>query len=203
MRKVQHQLPKLRAVKGRGEENIPVLGPSSAQEVKWNGKRWPNGIKLWNVGVDTAKDLLLGQLSITEGGPGCVHFSAELPREWYEQLTAEQRILVKVGGREAYRWVKRRPRNERLDCRNYALHAAFGLGLHNYTDKRWGELEAAVQPPRDLLSAPLAPEAPLIAVPITTAAPAPRAALVAESAPARPYTPAPPPRAPASFGRDW
>ena len=203
VRKVQHQLPKLRAVKGRGEENIPVLGPSSAQEVKWNGKRWPNGIKLWNVGVDTAKDLLLGQLSITDAGPGYVHFSTELPREWYEQLTAEQRILVKVGGRETYRWVKRRPRNEQLDCRNYALHAAFGLGLHNYTDKRWSELEASVQPPRDLFSAPLAPDVPLIAAPITTAAPGPRATPAPEAAPARPYTPAPQSRTPASFGRDW
>lgn len=203
VRKVQHQLPKLRAVKGRGEENIPVLGPSSAQEVKWNGKRWPNGIKLWNVGVDTAKDLLLGQLSITEAGPGYVHFSSELPREWYEQLTAEQRILVKVGGRETYRWVKRRPRNEQLDCRNYALHAAFGLGLHNYTDKRWSELEASVQPPRDLFSAPLAPEVPLIVAPITTATPGSRATPALEPAPARPYTPAPQSRTPASFGRDW
>lgn len=203
VRKVQHQLPKLRAVKGRGEENIPVLGPSSAQEVKWNGKRWPNGIKLWNVGVDTAKDLLLGQLSITEPGPGYVHFSAELTLEWYEQLTAEQRILVKVGGRETFRWVKRRPRNEQLDCRNYALHAAFGLGLHNYTDKRWGELEASVQPPLDLFSAPLAPEVPVLPKPTAAAEPAPRAASTPEPASAQPYTPAPRPRAPASFGRDW
>lgn len=157
VRKNQHHLPKLRAVKGRGEENIHVLGPSSPQEVRFNGKKIPNGIKLWNVGVDTAKDLLLGQLAIEKAGPGFVHFSQELPREWYEQLTAEQRILAKVNGKEAYRWVKRRPRNEVLDNRNYALHAAFGLGLHNHSDKRWGELEAAVQPPRDLFSTASAP----------------------------------------------
>lgn len=152
VRKNQHHLPKLRAVKGRGEENIHVLGPSSPQEVRFNGKKIPNGIKLWNVGVDTAKDLLLGQLAIEKAGPGFVHFSQELPREWYEQLTSEQRILAKVNGKEAYRWVKRRPRNEVLDNRNYALHAAFSLGLHNYTDKRWSDLELSTQPPRDLFS---------------------------------------------------
>lgn len=154
VRKTQHLLPRLRAIKGRGEENIPILGPASSQEVNWRGQKIPRGIKLWNVGVDTAKDLLLGQLGIEEHGPGFVHFSDELPREFYEQLTAEHRILGRFNGREAYRWVKRRPRNERLDCRNYAIHAAYSLGLHNYTDKRWNELEAAVQPARDLFTAP-------------------------------------------------
>ncbi|MNL36698.1 Phage terminase large subunit [compost metagenome] len=61
---------------------------------------------------------------------------------------------MKVNGKEAYRWVKRRPRNEVLDNRNYALHAAFGLGLHNYTDKRWSDLEASVQPAVDLFTPP-------------------------------------------------
>ena len=141
-----HTLPYLRAVKGSSEEHKPILGPSSSQEVNWRGKKWAHGVKLWSIGVDTAKDLLLGQLAITKPGPGYVHFSHDLQREWFEQLTAEQRILAKVGGRDAYKWVKRRQRNEVLDCRNYALHAAFGLALHNYTDKRWSALEAAMQP---------------------------------------------------------
>ena len=162
VRLVQHRLPRVRAVKGSSEDYKPVLGPSSSQEINWRGQKWPHGVKLWMVGVDTAKDLLLGQLSLMEPGPGFVHFSQGLSREWFEQLTAEQRILTKVNGREAYRWVKRRPRNEVLDCRNYALHAAFGLGLHRHTDKKWSELEAALQPPVDLFTAGAA--APLVKV---------------------------------------
>jgi phage terminase large subunit GpA-like protein len=150
----QTRLPALRAIKGSSEEHKPVLGPSSSQEVNWRGQKWPNGVKLWSVGVDTAKDLLLGQLAIEQPGPGYVHFSRELPREWFEQLTAEQRILAKHNGRDTYKWVKRRPRNEVLDCRNYALHAAFGLGLHNHTDRRWQQIEQAVQPPADLFNTP-------------------------------------------------
>lgn len=176
VRKVHYLLPQVRAIRGSSEENRPVLGPSSLQDVDWRGQKTKHGVKLWLVGVDTAKDLLLGQLAIEQPGPGCVHFAQDLPREWYEQLTAEQRILTKVAGRDVYRWVKRRPRNEVLDCRNYALHAAFGLGLHKHTDKRWAELEAAVQPPSDLFSAPSGE--PRTAVPATfvpaPAAPAPR-----------------------------
>ena len=153
----QHQLPNLRAIKGAGDDGVPILGPSSLKEINWRGRKVARGIKLWHVGVDAAKDLLLGQLAIEQPGPGYVHFSNELPREFYEQLTAEQRVLAKVGGREAFRWVKRRPRNEQLDNRNYAIHAALGLGLQKYTDDKWSRLEAAVQPPRDLFSAPLSP----------------------------------------------
>ena len=156
VRTAQHQLPMLRAIKGSSEEHKPILGPSSSQDVNWRGQKWPNGVKLWTIGVDTAKDLLLGQLAIGQPGPGYVHFSRELPREWFEQLTAEQRILAKIKGRDTYKWVPRRKRNEVLDCRNYALHAAMGLGLHQYTDRRWAQVEQAVQPPADLFSTPVA-----------------------------------------------
>jgi len=156
--KTQHIVKNLRAIKGDGNDGIPIVGPSSQQEINWRGRKVLRGVKLWRVGVDAAKDLLLGQLSIVNPGPGFVHFSNELPREFYEQLTAEQRVLARVNGREAYRWIKRRPRNEQLDNRNYALHAAMGMGLHKYTDAKWMQLEVAVQPPSDLFSIPIATE---------------------------------------------
>lgn len=186
--KAQHVLPNLRAIKGDGNEAVNILGASSLQEVNWRGKKVARGIKLWRVGVDAAKDLLLGQLAIQNPGPGYVHFSDELPREFYEQLTAEQRVLAKVNGRDAYRWVKRRPRNEQLDNRNYALHAAYGQGLHKYNDEKWSRLEASVQPPVDLFSAPQASSAPAALV---LTPPAPLA--TPQRAPARPR----------QFSRSW
>jgi phage terminase large subunit GpA-like protein len=148
-------LPTLRAIKGSSEENKPVLCSASPQVVDYRGRKWQNGIKLWLVGVDTAKDLLLGQLQISKPGPGYIHFSADLQKEWFDQLTAEQRIIVKTAGRESYKWVKRRPRNEVLDCRNYALHAAYSIGLHSYKDARWTAIEQAIQPANgDLFALP-------------------------------------------------
>lgn len=164
VRSTQTRITGLRAIKGDNNDNRNIVGPSSLQEVNHRGRKIAKGIKLWLVGVDSAKDLLLGQLAIAEAGPGYVHTSKELPREWYEQLTAEQRILTKVNGKDAYRWVKRRPRNEVLDCRNYALHAAMASGVHKWTEAKWLQLEQAVQPSQDLFStpAPTAAAAPIV-----------------------------------------
>lgn len=138
------------AIKGSSEEKRPIKGTATSQDVTWKGQRWAAGIKLWSIGVDTAKDLLHGQLQIAAPGPGYVHFSSQLPREWYEQLTAEQRIPVNTPTGVSYRWVKRRPRNEVLDTRVYATHSAYMLGLDRMTPAQWDRLEQATQPPRDL-----------------------------------------------------
>lgn len=201
----QHMLPNLRAIKGDNNDNRPIVGPASMQDLDWRGQKIKQGIKLWLVGVDNAKDLLLGQLAITDAGPGCVHFSEDLPREFFEQLTAEQRILAKVQGREAYRWVKRRQRNEDLDCRNYAIHAAMAQGLHKYTDARWSQVEQMVQPARDLFSPPeLPPVGALSAAAAATASPSPPAPT---PYPARAPGPAPRRAAPirrnGGFSRSW
>ncbi len=190
--KAQHVLQQLRAIKGDGNENINILGASSLQDVSWRGKKVPRGIKLWRVGVDAAKDLLLGQLAIENPGPGYVHFSDELPREFFEQLTAEQRVLAKINGRDAFRWVKRRPRNEQLDNRNYALHAAYGLGLHKYTDEKWERLQASVQPPVDLFTAPLSAEPSVVAPPVAELPP-----------PSQPAVRQPQRTPPSQFSRQW
>ncbi len=173
VRSAQTRIPGLRAIKGDNNDSRAIVGPSSLQEVSHRGRKIKHGIKLWLVGVDNAKDLLLGQLAITEPGPGYVHTSTDLKREWYEQLTAEQRILTKVNGKDTYKWVKRRPRNEVLDARNYSLHAAMCLGIHKWPESKWLQLEQTVQPPQDLFSAPPAQEQG--AQPSTPAAPAPLA----------------------------
>jgi phage terminase large subunit GpA-like protein len=149
--RMQHRM---RIYAGRGDNQLgsPIKGPGRSQEVSWRGQRWPAGIKQWTVGVDSAKDLLFGQLQIDAPGAGFVHLNSALPREWFEQLTSEQRVPVRGPGGTVERWIKRRARNEVLDCRNLALHAAYMLGLQNWTDAQWRRQEAAVQPPPDLFS---------------------------------------------------
>ena len=146
----QKSLP-VYAGRGEGDPKKPIKGPASSQDVTWKGQKWPRGVKLWQVGVKAAKDLLHGQLALErcEGQqrlPGSVHFSHELEREWYEQLTAEQRILVSTPTGSLERWVKRRPRNEVTDTRNYAMHAAHMLGMPTWTAARWAQIEMRVQP---------------------------------------------------------
>ncbi len=167
--KSQSSIPNLRAIKGM--PGIPIVGAASMQEVNYRGRKIARGIKLWGIGVDSAKDLLLGQLAIKEPGPGYLHFSNKLPREWFEQLTAEHRVLKRINGKDVLKWIKRRPRNEVLDCRNYALHAAMATGIHKWTEVKWQQLELAVQPAADLFSAPASP--PLPAACIAMPAPVP------------------------------
>lgn len=145
VRKHQKTLP-VYAVRGEGDPKKPIKGPANPQDVTWRGQRFPRGVKLWQVGVKQAKDLIHGQLEV-ELRPGehrrrgYVHFSNELEREWFEQLTAEQRMQLVERGGVVERWVKRRPRNEVLDTRVYATHAAHVLGLPDWPEARWSAIE--------------------------------------------------------------
>lgn len=135
------------AIKGDNQTGKPVKGRASMQDINYRGKVIKRGVKLWLVGVDTAKDLLYGRLQVTTPGPGYVHFSDELPDEFYHQLTGEHRIPVKTARGEDYRWVRIGGRRvEVLDCTVYAIFASHLLGLNSYTDRMWEKLEDAVQP---------------------------------------------------------
>jgi len=104
-------------------------------------------VRLWFVGTDTAKDTLFNRLKVTQPGAGYVHFSKDLPPEFYHQLTSEARVPVRVAGGVDYRWVNtKRARNEALDCTVYALFCSHAIGLHVRNDREWDLLEEAVQP---------------------------------------------------------
>ena len=106
--------------------------------------------RLFMVGVDTAKELLMGRLKVAEPGPGYIHFAGDLDEEWFAQLAAEKAVRRFVKGQLRIEWVKQRPRNEALDCVVYALAA-----LHIVAPR--GVPKAAPAP------APAAPEQPLSA----------------------------------------
>lgn len=172
------------AVRGDSQRGKPIKGKATVQDVNWRGQVLKGGVRLWYVGTDTAKDTLHGRLQVEKPGPGYVHFSADLPANFYSGLTAESRVPVRTARGLEYRWVNPSGRrNEPLDCTVYAMFCAEALGLRFRTAREWDRLEQAVQPAtRDLFDAPAAP-------PAKPAPPAPAAA------PAPPATPAPtPPR---------
>lgn len=135
------------AVRGDPKPSKMVKGKATVQDVNWRGKVLKRGVRLWYVGTDTAKDLIYGRLCVTQPGAGYVHFSKDLPPEFYLQLTAESRVPQRTARGIEYKWVNtRRARNEALDCTVYAIFCTHALGLHTYTEKMWDRLAEAVQP---------------------------------------------------------
>jgi phage terminase large subunit GpA-like protein len=157
------------AVRGDSQPTKQVKGKATVQDVNWRGKVLKRGVRLWYVGTDTAKDLIYGRLLVTHPGAGYVHFTKDLPPEFYHQLTAESRVPQRTNRGIEYRWVNtKRARNEVLDCTVYALFCTHALNLHLRTDREWKRLEEAVQPANaDLFATP---------PPIQASSPAPPAA---------------------------
>jgi phage terminase large subunit GpA-like protein len=108
------------AIKGVGGEGKPLVGKPSRNNI---GK-----IKLFPIGVDSAKDLLFSRMRIKEVGPGYMHFPLSRNDEYFRQLTAEKLVTRYHKGFARREWVKVRPRNEALDVRVYAMAA---LGIMN------------------------------------------------------------------------
>jgi phage terminase large subunit GpA-like protein len=133
------------AVRGDPLPSKPVKGKATIQDVNFKGKVLKRGVRLWYVGTDTAKDLIYGRLCVTQPGPGYVHFTKDLPPEFYHQLTAEARVPQRTHRGLEYRWVnKKHARNEVLDCTVYAIFCTHALGLHAYTDAMWVRRERAL-----------------------------------------------------------
>jgi phage terminase large subunit GpA-like protein len=110
------------AIKGVGGDGKPIIGKPSKNNI---GK-----IKLFPVGVDTAKHLLFSRLKIEEPGAGYCHFPMERDEEYFKQLTAEKVATRYHKGFARQEFVKTRPRNEALDVRVYAMAALALLNVN-------------------------------------------------------------------------
>ena len=166
---------KVFAVRGDPQPSKMVKGKATIQDVNWRGKVLKRGVRLWYVGTDTAKDLIYGRLMVTQPGPGYVHFSKDLPQEFYHGLTAESRVPQRTARGIDYRWVNtKRARNEPLDCTVYAIWCTHLLNLHLRTDREWKRLEEAVQPATaDLFALAAVPAAALDEQPDVSTLPTP------------------------------
>lgn len=110
------------AIKGVGGEGRPIIGKPSKNNI---GK-----IKLFPVGVDTAKLLLFSRFRISEPGPGYCHFPIGREDEYFKQLTAEKIATRYHKGFAKREFVKTRTRNEALDVRVYAMSALSLLNVN-------------------------------------------------------------------------
>lgn len=186
---------RVHATQGVGQIGKPIVaGAPRRQDVNVDGKIITNGVALWFVGVNTAKDLLHYRLQVAAPGPGYVHLSSGLPDEFFSELVSEVRVQQKVAGGFITRWEKPNSsvRNERLDCVGLALFCAHRMKLHQYTDAEWRRLELALNPPTVDLFAPPVPEPlPAPAEPLPAPAEPAGEPALAEVAPASDLQPQP------------
>lgn len=146
------------AIKGESRYNKPIISNKpSLVDVNWMGQTIQQGAKLWWIGTDTTKDYLSSRYKLAEGA-GAIHFSTDLPTEYYEQLTAEYCVTVFKRGRKVRVWEKKKnDRNEAGDLMVYSVACAYYLGLHKKNPAQWEQLRKFVDPDtRDLFQEPAA-----------------------------------------------
>lgn len=135
------------AIKGASRPNKPVIS-SRPQKSDFNkqGKQQLLGVEVYQIGTDTAKDWIAARLKWTSG-PGAIHFSGDLGRDYFEQLTAEYKVVKYVKGYRKTVWDKPKgARNEALDLMVYNLAAAHLLGMHRWKDADWDREQRKVDP---------------------------------------------------------
>jgi phage terminase large subunit GpA-like protein len=118
------------ATRGQGGP-IPIWPPRSSLSKTRRRETF------FNIGVDTAKELIYSRLAmeLPEPGyrkPGYIHFpiAENFDNEYYEQLAAERQVRAKRSGQDIMIWEKIRERNEALDTMVIALAVR----------RRWGKL---------------------------------------------------------------
>lgn len=139
---MQNKYHKVFAIKGDSRPNRPIIParPSNV-DLNYKGKFLKKGVVLWHIGTDTAKDYLYARWK-REKGYGAVHFSKDLPEDYFKQLVSEYRTSKFVRGIKKTIWEKKNSdRNEGLDLMVYNLAAAHKLGVHRLTESQWAKKE--------------------------------------------------------------
>lgn len=140
------------AVKGQAPSfGKPIVqAPNRKQSGKTKRK-----VDLFMVATDEAKLTVMRRLAVAKPGPGYCHFPSDREADYFQQLTAEKLVTRYVKGFPVREWHKVRPRNEALDCRQYALAA---LKIANPSFRRAQErLNQVATQPREDAPAPRAP----------------------------------------------
>ncbi len=142
-----------------------AIDAARQQDRRINGKSVAHGARSWVIGTDTIKHALFLWLQndgkLMHADDRMVHFSDELPEEYFTQLCAE------IFNPRSRRWEKQQTRNEALDTFVYAIAAARhpGVGVHKMRESDWDRFQAMFEPrEQDLFSgrnaAPVPPTPP-------------------------------------------
>jgi phage terminase large subunit GpA-like protein len=146
----KHGIKRVVPIQGRENLEMPYSAPKITTKTE-QGKNVKRG-KVWPVGTSYLKELLYGwlRLEIKEDGEvpkGFCHL-LPMPEHYFRGMTAEERSPVRNKQTNAikYKWNKKYERNEPLDCRIYAMAAAFMLGFDRWNDARWDKETGGLTP---------------------------------------------------------
>ena len=171
----------LMAIKGSSNRKAEIFmrTQQALDTNRANTKAAKHGLKPFMVGVDRAKDLLLGdagggRLQLTGNGPGRFHWYRGVRADYLDQLTAEVKVPARslntgkaklpTKSQTMRVWVlKKGRRNEVLDAEVYALHAARSLKTHLMREDDWMRIEVqlgkepAAEPRKEIVAPPVQP----------------------------------------------
>lgn len=143
----EHRARNVMAIKGQSQRNKPIIGRPTKVDLNMKRQTIKGGAEVWPVGTDTAKATIYSRLKLNEAGAGFVHFHAELPPDYFEQLTAERLVTRYVKGFPVREWTKKSgARNEALDTFVYGLAAMQALYMRYNRKTIWDQLENRVVP---------------------------------------------------------
>lgn len=121
LKKMEKKNKRIYGIKGMGGPGIPLIHKlSTNNQLK---------VKVFILGVDSGKEILMTRLNTVDEGPGYCHFPLNADRGYNETyvkgLTSEQRVVHMKDGRAVIKWEQKSgTRNEPLDLRNYSTAAA-------------------------------------------------------------------------------
>jgi phage terminase large subunit GpA-like protein len=157
---VRKHMPKAIATKGVPGWTEPALGAPRRIDVRASGEKRRAGVRVWAIGTWSLKSELYANLRKSppidgdeEFKAGYLHFPADLPEEYFKQLTAEYlKQETNKHGITQTRWVVS-GENHFHDCRigNRALTDHPNLLLSRFTEDNWIALavKRAVAPEKD------------------------------------------------------
>ena len=118
LKRMEKKGKRIIGIKGFGREGIgiPLIHKLSANN--------EYQVKVFILGVDSGKDIVVSRLSMTEEGPGYCHFPINADRGYDEVvikgLNSEQKVTEIKNGRAVVKWKKKSGiRNEPFDLRVY------------------------------------------------------------------------------------
>ena len=123
------------AIKGKSGDR-PIVSRPSWQEVNTAGVVLKRGIRLYTIGVDTAKEMLYGRMRILAGDKA-INLPRDLDQSWAVGFCSEVLVTKVVAGQFQRRWEKLPGvANEPLDTSIYALAAAILCGADRFNWQR-------------------------------------------------------------------